>query len=720
MRLRIAAFGLAGWVLAISASVAQQLPAITVTAPPAKKPAPAAKPSPSPVPPQSSAPPASPENTALQSLDPSANEAGKAQSGSQGVVSGEALQARPAYRVGELLEAMPGLVVTQHSGEGKANQYFLRGFNLDHGTDFAISVDGMPVNMRTHGHGQGYADLNFLIPELVRPHRVSQGSVLRRRGRLLLGRRRSHRYVDRLKKNFAQVESGSFGYRRAVSRARRAAGHAARCSYAVEAVHTTGPGTRQTNFRKLNGVMRYTPGQLTTTASPHRHGLPAMESTDQIPQRAVERGLISRFGTIDPTDGGDRPIATACRHAWTQQPSASGHHARGLRHHEPSTCFNNFTFFSNDPVNGDQFEQGDHRWSTAATASRTLVEHDFGDSRCENDRSACSALRRHRRVGLFNTEQRQRLSTVREDGVQGIQRRRLRREHRCAGRRSCAPSPACAAIYHCDVSAAISRELRHLSDSIVSPKLRLMFGPWAKTEFYSTPATAFTATMRAAPSSPSIRRAATGRTAHLARALQGRGSRRAHDRCPKAAEHACGVPARVRLPNCCSSAMPAPPRRAARAGASALSIRCAPGCAAPHPRSRCRLHPRPFPRGRPEAPGRRIPGAIEGVVSAALNFDHVWGGWYGGLRVRYFGPRPLIEDNSVRSKPSMPVSARLGYDFGDGLTVRVDVFNLLDEKSHQIDYYYASRLAFEPEAVDDIHFHPLEPRSLRLAVRKEF
>jgi outer membrane receptor protein involved in Fe transport len=122
----------------------------------------------------------------------------------------------------------------------------------------------------------------------------------------------------------------------------------------------------------------------------------------------------------------------------------------------------------------------------------------------------------------------------------------------------------------------------------------------------------------------------------------------------------------------------------------------------------------------PAAPGLFIPGAIEGVVSAAINFDNVWDGWFGGLRVRYFGPRPLIEDNSVRSNSSTPVSARLGYKFDDGLIVRVDAFNIFDQKSHQIDYFYASRLAFEPAAVDDIHFHPLEPRSFRLVVRKEF
>ena len=94
---------------------------------------------------------------------------------SQGVVSGQQIQEQPRYRVGEVLEVVPGLIVTQHSAEGKANQYFLRGFSLDHGTDIDITLDDMPVNMRTHGHGQGYADLNFMIPELISNLHYSKG-----------------------------------------------------------------------------------------------------------------------------------------------------------------------------------------------------------------------------------------------------------------------------------------------------------------------------------------------------------------------------------------------------------------------------------------------------------------------------------------------------------------------------------------------------------------
>ena len=113
---------------------------------------------------------------------PAENLVGIAQSASQGAITGRQLDARPIMRSGEVLETVPGVIVSQHSGEGKANQDHLRGFNLDHGTDFATTVAGMPVNMPTHAHGQGYSDLNFLIPELVSGVQYSKGPVLRRPG----------------------------------------------------------------------------------------------------------------------------------------------------------------------------------------------------------------------------------------------------------------------------------------------------------------------------------------------------------------------------------------------------------------------------------------------------------------------------------------------------------------------------------------------------------
>src|SRR6195256_3255810 len=133
---------------------------------------------------------------------------------SQITIAGEELNARPVTRPGEILEAVPGLIVTQHSGDGKANQYFLRGFNLDHGTDLAISVDGMPVNMRTHAHGQGYADLNFLIPELLSSVDVRKELYFADEGDFSSVGALHVNLIDHLDKQVAQVTFGNFGYQR--------------------------------------------------------------------------------------------------------------------------------------------------------------------------------------------------------------------------------------------------------------------------------------------------------------------------------------------------------------------------------------------------------------------------------------------------------------------------------------------------------------------------
>jgi outer membrane receptor protein involved in Fe transport len=142
---------------------------------------------------------------------------GIAPSASEGVASGQELRARPLLRRGEVLETVPGMVVTQHAGGGKANQYFLRGFNLDHGTDFALTLDGMPLNMRTHAHGQGYADLNLLIPELLDRVDYYKGTYTARNGDLSSAGSADFQLYNVLPANFASLEIGQLGYYRAVA-----------------------------------------------------------------------------------------------------------------------------------------------------------------------------------------------------------------------------------------------------------------------------------------------------------------------------------------------------------------------------------------------------------------------------------------------------------------------------------------------------------------------
>ena len=286
--------------------------------------------------------------------------------------NGEELNARPVTRPGEVLEAVPGLIVTQHSGEGKANQYFLRGYNLDHGTDMAIYVDDVPVNMRTHAHGQGYADLNWLMPETVNSLLVRKGPYFADEGDFGSAGNLHIGLVDSVPKAIAQVTAGSFGYRRLFGmdsgQGRRR--HVARRRRDRHDI--TGRGTIPTTCAKYNGLVRYSQGTATdgfsVTGMAYSN---RWNSTDQVPQRAITLGEIGRFGAEDPSDGGNtNRFALSARIAGTDDAGSWKANAYVVK--SQLDLFNNFTYFLSDPVLGDQFHQHDDRVMAGGNASRTL------------------------------------------------------------------------------------------------------------------------------------------------------------------------------------------------------------------------------------------------------------------------------------------------------------------------------------------------------------
>jgi hypothetical protein len=701
---------------------AAPLPPITVTAPPKQKqsPKPAVSPPATPVPPSDAAVPAPADATAVEAVDASANDVGRAQSGSQGVVTPQRLEFRPVYRTGEALEFVPGLVVTQHSGEGKANQYFLRGFNLDHGTDLAITMDDMPVNMRTHGHGQGYADTNFIIPELMRGIAYRKGPYFASEGDFASAGAIHLDVYDRLDKNFAQVEYGSFGHERAVTGVSVPVGIDGTVLAAGEIVRFDGPWERPDELRKLNGLLRYSRG-----SSDNGFAITGMAytgawyATDQIPERAVASGLIGRLGTLDPTDGGEaQRFSLSTR--WSQRDAEGQSRVSAYLIRSDLALFNNFTYFLNNPIDGDQFKQSDDRWIGGGSASRTFFGTAFGSLKSE---TTVGVQTRYDdiRVGLFNTKERAVTSTVRDDKVQefsvgvfGEQTLRWTPWLRTiAGLRG--------DIYHASVDSNLAANSGKSDDTILSPKGGIVLGPWAGTELYLNAGTGFHSNDARGTTTTvdPVSGTATSPTPFLVRSKGAEiGLRSQPSKAVTATLAAFILDFDSEIVFVGDAGTTEASRPSRRIGAEfTLLAKLFPWLTADI--TAAYTHAR-FTEDDPAAPSRYIPGATEGVVSAALSFDDLWGGWFGALRVRYFGPRPLIEDNSVRSSPSTPVSARLGYKFPDGLSVRLDGFNLLNEQSHQIDYFYASQLAGEPGPVDDVHFHPLEPRSFRLTVRKEF
>ena len=238
--------------------------------------------------------------------NPAENLVGIAQSASQGAITAQQLDVRPFMRQGEVLETVPGVIITQHSGEGKANQYFLRGFNLDHGSDFAMTVAGTPVNMPTHAHSQGYSDINFLIPELVAGVQYLEGPVLRRPGRLRHGRRRQHQLRDRARPAVrARSRAGPTDFGAAAGRglAEDRHGAPARGVRDVDELRTLDRSRTPTG--KYNGVLRYSQGDNVNGLSLTSWATTASGTRPKRRRNARSTaGSIDRFGSIDPTDGG--------------------------------------------------------------------------------------------------------------------------------------------------------------------------------------------------------------------------------------------------------------------------------------------------------------------------------------------------------------------------------------------------------------------------------
>ncbi|HUL65377.1 MAG TPA: TonB-dependent receptor, partial [Burkholderiaceae bacterium] len=323
------------------------------------------------------APSAPTETAAIQQLESVEvignylNAVGTSDAASQGAVTSKLIENRPTLRPAEVLEFVPGVIVTQHSGDGKANQYFLRGFNLDHGTDFATFVDGMPVNMPTHAHGQGYTDLNFLIPELVDRIRYKKGPYYADEGDFSSAGAAHIRLFDTLPRGVALGTVGENRYLRGVLANNLPLGRG-NLIYAAEGTHNDGPWDNPERFHRFTGMLRYSVGP-----SDSRSSITAMAynagwySTDQLPQRAVDSGLIGRFGAIDPTDhGATSRYSLSYNFVHRTERGAFAFTAYAIT--SRLDLFSNFTFFLDHPsdlgpaanpsgIDGDQFEQAEHR-----------------------------------------------------------------------------------------------------------------------------------------------------------------------------------------------------------------------------------------------------------------------------------------------------------------------------------------------------------------------
>ncbi|MGE5471914.1 MAG: TonB-dependent receptor [Bacteroidota bacterium] len=647
------------------------------------------------------------------------NMEGIAAAGSEGVISSQRLAAVPVLRPGEALEMVPGLIVTQHAGDGKANQYFLRGFNLDHGTDFATSVGGVPVNMPTHAHGQGYSDLNFLIPELIERISYRKGPYFAEEGDFASAGAAHIDYFRKLAAPLAQVTVGQNGYARTLlaGSPKLASGN---LLYALELFHNDGPWQVDEDYRKINGVLRYSQGSrnngfsITGMAYQGR-----WTSTDQVAQRAISSGTIDRFGSLDPTTGGA-----------THRYSLSGEWAKRRDNAQSKAnlwwlksdldLWSNFQYcLNNGCPPGDQFKQAERRQAGGFSASHAIFGN-WAGFEVENSFGLQTRIDRLSPVGLYATSQRATLATVREDKVtQRSLSLSAQNETRWSewfrsiqGLR--------ADVYDFTVDAGLAANSGKASDQILTPKLALIFGPWRKTELYLNYGHGFHSndargtTIRVDPADgvtpvPSVQPLVRTRGYEVglrSEVLPGWQSTVVLWHLTAASE--------LLFVGDAGTTEPARPSR--RYGVEwsnlyVLSDWLALDADLAWSHARFRDHD--------PVVGDYIPGAVAATANLGLTLDNR-GPWYGAVRLRYFGPRPLIEDNSVHSAGSALANLRLGYKFDRKTQAVLDIYNLFDRRGHDIEYWYDSQLAGESGPVFDRHVHPSEPRTLRLSIRHRF
>jgi len=295
---------------------------------------------------------------------------GIASSAGQVTVGAEELKNRPLLRSGEILETLPGLIITQHAGGGKANQYFMRGFNLDHGTDFAVFLDGMPLNLPSHAHGEGYSDMNVVIPEFVERIDAAKGPYYADVGDYGSAGNAEVVFYKTLPQNFIQVDGGMYQFARFVFGVSRKLG-AGNLLYGGEAYHDGGPWVHPDNYYKFNGIATYSQGTDDKGFSITARGYAGTRwnSSDQLPYTAIP--VVGFFGALDPTDGG-HSHRYSLQGEWHHQGASSATEIMAYGFYYDLNLFSNFTYYLVDPYRGDQFEQQDRRWVAGFDLRHTI------------------------------------------------------------------------------------------------------------------------------------------------------------------------------------------------------------------------------------------------------------------------------------------------------------------------------------------------------------
>jgi outer membrane receptor protein involved in Fe transport len=730
------------------------LPTIQVTAPHAKRAT--ARPKPpqaavtgAPAPPESSYQTGAPNVAGGPAIAPSM--------ASQLTVSGQDLNNRPVTRPGEVLEAAPGLAVVDHADGGKANQYYLRGYNLDHGTDLAIFVDDMPINLPTHAHGQGYADLNWLMPETVSSLNIRKGPYFADVGDFANAGTLAVNLRDSVDQRILEETYGSFGYERLFTMGSTKLDGGS-LLYAGEVNTYDGPWTTPDDMHKLSGLLRYSQGTATDGFSATAMGYSnTWTSTDQIPLRAIQSGLVGLYGELDPTDGGDTSRASlSARMAQTVDDGSWKANAYLVKYE--LDLFNNYTWYLTDPVNGDQFHQHDDRVYGGAGASRTFegslfdlpTDTVFGFQSRYDDID----------VALSNTVQRQFLSAVLSDHV-NESNAAVYVENTVHWSNWLKSTLGWRGDYY---AASVNSVLQQANSgntrmAIGSPKFRMVIGPFYKTElflgagmgYHSNDARSTTATE--VPGDPSTPEGAAPLLVRSRGAEIGIRSTAVPGLDSSVSLFYLHQDSELFFDGDTGDTTPGLPSQ--RTGVeftndyrpaswihidADIALTRARFLGYDEAQEQLYQSLAGYPQAQiGNAPGNYVYNAPWMVASAGITLGEATG-WFGDLRWRYISSRPLTEDGAFQSPPLSIFNGQIGYRFDNGWSVRLDGLNLLNARTDQATYAYGSLLKTDslfamcfpahgpptaPAAVCqngvmDYVLHPIEPLAVRLTVAATF
>jgi hypothetical protein len=645
-------------------------------------------------------------------------------SSSEGTITSDKIQQKAIYSVGDIADLVPGVISSGHSGLGKANQYFLRGFNLDHGTDFATSVDGVIVNKPSHVHGQGYNDLNFIIPELIQEIRFKKGVYSVEDGNFSSAGSMKISYLKKLDKSIVKTEGGELGHRRILYADSFQLGRG-NFLIASEYQQFNGPWTVPDQYRKLNSVLGYSIADENKGISVKLAGYQAKwNATNQIPERAIQIGRndfiqngygLNRFDSGDPSDGGKSKRASITLEAFVRN---SKFESKFLLYnvYDDIDLFSNFTFYLKNQVLGDQIQQKEFRNNSGIQINNSYKNKIFGYEITHN--FGIHIRRDYIQNQLNNSYQRNQYEPLKENRIietnispfYELQTSFTERIKTFVGARG--------EIFNFNIEDRLNQnqfdenKRRNQYAKLLNPKLGVIINIYTKSFLFMNAGYGFHSNDARGFLDSNLKVTPISQTKGEEIGIQTN-----YFRNFSSTLTLWKLNLESELVFQGDEGTTSPTRSSTRRGVEFINqynITKELTINGDFAISRARYIEYDFS-------GNTVPLSARTIISSGLNY--VNSKYTSSLLIKYFGSRPLDEKDSIHSSPMTNVNFMISRNFDESWNCRFEVFNLLNQSMDRVQYYYPTRLKNEPIGSYDTGYNdrvvsPMPGRNIRIIITK--